>query len=175
MADIQCRRLVAVATPVSSTYRVRGGHSLIGRGQDAAGIVTCGSGGRFYQVKANGMVRDVFDEQGIAGLKGWMGVGHGEWDTFPICGCGSGNSIPDIDTDAQSAIPLPEVQHTQKRSHSTSTRRTVSFSPMYVLPSITWLRLVLNRSLISEWQPRQYPCSAAIPGRRRPPTHQHRL
>lgn len=23
------------------------------------------------------MVRDVFDAQGIAGLKGWMGVGHG--------------------------------------------------------------------------------------------------
>jgi amidophosphoribosyltransferase len=40
--------------------------------------VTCGSGGRFYQVKANGMVRDVFDSQGIAGLKGYMGVGHGE-------------------------------------------------------------------------------------------------
>jgi amidophosphoribosyltransferase len=41
--------------------------------------VTCGSGGRFYQVKANGMVRDVFDAQGVAGLKGWMGVGHGEY------------------------------------------------------------------------------------------------
>lgn len=24
------------------------------------------------------MVRDVFDAQGIAGLKGYMGVGHGE-------------------------------------------------------------------------------------------------
>jgi hypothetical protein len=23
------------------------------------------------------MVQDVFDAQGIAGLKGWMGVGHG--------------------------------------------------------------------------------------------------
>ncbi|ORY24062.1 phosphoribosyltransferase-like protein [Naematelia encephala] len=51
------------------------------RGQDAAGIVTCGSGGRFYQVKANGMVRDVFDAQGIAGLKGWMGVGHVRYPT----------------------------------------------------------------------------------------------
>lgn len=57
--------------------------SLIGiyvrhSGQDAAGVVTCGSGGRFYQVKANGMVRDVFDEAAVAGLKGWMGIGHGE-------------------------------------------------------------------------------------------------
>jgi len=47
------------------------------RGQDAAGVVTCGSGGRFYQVKSNGMVRDVFDSKAVAGLKGWMGVGHG--------------------------------------------------------------------------------------------------
>lgn len=39
--------------------------------------MTCGSGGRFYQVKANGMVRDVFDAASVGGLKGWMGVGHG--------------------------------------------------------------------------------------------------
>lgn len=24
------------------------------------------------------MVRDVFDEAAVAGLKGWMGIGHGE-------------------------------------------------------------------------------------------------
>lgn len=24
------------------------------------------------------MVRDVFDETAVAGLKGWMGIGHGE-------------------------------------------------------------------------------------------------
>ncbi|WOO83871.1 Amidophosphoribosyltransferase [Vanrija pseudolonga] len=51
------------------------------RGQDAAGVVTCGSGGRFYQVKANGMVRDVFDSQAITGLKGYMGVGHVRYPT----------------------------------------------------------------------------------------------
>lgn len=54
------------------------------RGQDAAGVVTCGSGGRFYQVKANGMVRDVFDTKGIQGLKGWMGVGHGMFQAVTI-------------------------------------------------------------------------------------------
>lgn len=59
-------------------YSVEGLSMLQHRGQDAAGVVTCGSGGRFYQVKANGMVRDVFDPKGIQGLKGWMGVGHGE-------------------------------------------------------------------------------------------------
>lgn len=44
-------------------------------------MVTCGSGGRFYQVKANGMVRDVFDPAGIRGLRGWMGVGHVRYPT----------------------------------------------------------------------------------------------
>lgn len=47
------------------------------RGQDAAGIVTCGPKGRFYQCKANGMVRDVFDANSIGKLVGGMGVGHG--------------------------------------------------------------------------------------------------
>lgn len=48
------------------------------RGQDACGIVTCGPKGRFYQCKANGMVRDVFDNNSISRLIGGMGVGHGE-------------------------------------------------------------------------------------------------
>lgn len=48
------------------------------RGQDAAGIVTCGNKGRFYQCKANGMVRDVFDANSLARLQGNMGVGHGK-------------------------------------------------------------------------------------------------
>jgi amidophosphoribosyltransferase len=60
-----------------NTYSVEALSLLQHRGQDAAGVVTCGSGGRFYQVKSNGMVRDVFDSKAVAGLKGWMGVGHG--------------------------------------------------------------------------------------------------
>jgi amidophosphoribosyltransferase len=48
------------------------------RGQDACGIVTCGPKGRFYQCKANGMVRDVFDTNAVGSLVGGMGVGHGE-------------------------------------------------------------------------------------------------
>lgn len=51
------------------------------RGQDAAGIVTCGARGRFYQTKANGMVRDVFDVNAIARLQGNMGVGHVRYPT----------------------------------------------------------------------------------------------
>ncbi|KAH9848856.1 Amidophosphoribosyltransferase [Lenzites betulinus] len=51
------------------------------RGQDACGIVTCGPKGRFYQCKANGMVRDVFDASAITRLAGGMGVGHVRYPT----------------------------------------------------------------------------------------------
>lgn len=48
------------------------------RGQDACGIITCGPRGRLHQVKSNGMVRDVFDDQAISTLRGCMGIGHGK-------------------------------------------------------------------------------------------------
>ncbi|KAH8548761.1 putative amidophosphoribosyltransferase [Umbelopsis sp. PMI_123] len=51
------------------------------RGQDAAGIVTCGQRGRLYQCKGNGMVRDVFDGKQLANLVGSLGVGHVRYPT----------------------------------------------------------------------------------------------
>jgi amidophosphoribosyltransferase len=45
--------------------------------KDAAGIVTCGHKGRFYQRKGNGMVRDVFDQKHLQNLVGSFGIGHG--------------------------------------------------------------------------------------------------
>ncbi|EIW68909.1 amidophosphoribosyltransferase [Tremella mesenterica] len=72
---------LATQTALAGSEICEGLSLLQHRGQDAAGIVTCGSHGRFYQVKANGMVRDVFDAQGLAGLKGWMGVGHVRYPT----------------------------------------------------------------------------------------------
>ncbi|KAF2262407.1 amidophosphoribosyltransferase [Lojkania enalia] len=52
------------------------------RGQDAAGIVTCGSGGRFYQCKGNGMASKVFhDGARISELPGFMGLGHLRYPT----------------------------------------------------------------------------------------------
>lgn len=51
------------------------------RGQDAAGIVTCGKGGRLYQCKGSGMARDVFTQDRMAKLVGNMGIGHLRYPT----------------------------------------------------------------------------------------------
>jgi len=51
------------------------------RGQDAAGIVTCASGGRFNLRKANGLVRDVFHKRHMLRLIGHMGIGHVRYPT----------------------------------------------------------------------------------------------
>ncbi len=51
------------------------------RGQDAAGIVTCGHKGRLFQCKGNGMARDVFESSKLENLKGYMGIGHVRYPT----------------------------------------------------------------------------------------------
>ncbi len=56
------------------------------RGQDAAGIVTC-ENGRFYQRKANGMVKDVFRTRHMRDLHGNIGIGHVR---YPTAGSSSG-------------------------------------------------------------------------------------
>ena len=47
------------------------------RGQDAAGVAVCASGGKIYQCKGNGMVSSVFhDGKRVRDLPGYMGIGH---------------------------------------------------------------------------------------------------
>ena len=58
------------------------------RGQDAAGIVTCGTKGRFYQCKGNGMARDVFTQQRMNNLMGNMGLTHLR---YPTAGSSAGS------------------------------------------------------------------------------------
>jgi amidophosphoribosyltransferase len=55
------------------------------RGQDAAGIVTCGRE-RLYLRKDNGLVRDVFHTRHMVNLPGNMGIGHVR---YPTAGCAS--------------------------------------------------------------------------------------
>ncbi|KAF2499332.1 amidophosphoribosyltransferase [Lophium mytilinum] len=52
------------------------------RGQDACGIATCATGGRFFQCKGNGMASKVFhDGSRVADLPGFMGLGHLRYPT----------------------------------------------------------------------------------------------
>jgi glutamine phosphoribosylpyrophosphate amidotransferase len=96
------------------------------RGQDACGIVTCGHKGRFYQCKANGMVRDVFDKGALSRLAGGMGVGHGLFHIAP----NAGQSFDKL-MHMQSAILRLEARLMRRRNLSTLTRRMESFSPTY--------------------------------------------
>ena len=50
------------------------------RGQDAAGIVTS-DGGRLSMRKANGLVRDVFQQEHMERLQGHHGIGHVRYPT----------------------------------------------------------------------------------------------
>ncbi|MCF6254594.1 MAG: class II glutamine amidotransferase, partial [Thiomicrorhabdus sp.] len=50
------------------------------RGQDAAGIVTS-EGGRFFQRKDNGLVKDVFRTRHMRDLHGSIGIGHVRYPT----------------------------------------------------------------------------------------------
>lgn len=58
------------------------------RGQDAAGILTCNQ--RFYTHQGLGLVREVFNQEKIQGLKGHMGIGH---TRYPTAGSSTPNDI----------------------------------------------------------------------------------
>lgn len=73
--------LLADPNGIASAELLEGAHFLQHRGQDAAGITTCGPRGRLYQCKGNGMARDVFTQARVSGLVGNMGVGHLRYPT----------------------------------------------------------------------------------------------
>lgn len=51
------------------------------RGQESAGIVT-GDGDLIYQHKGMGLVSNVFKEEDIKSMKGFMGIGHNRYSTM---------------------------------------------------------------------------------------------
>lgn len=55
-------------------------HSMQHRGQEAAGI-SSGDGERLFTIKDRGLVTQVFDEQKLATLKGYMAIGHTRYST----------------------------------------------------------------------------------------------
>lgn len=73
--------LLADPNGIASAELLEGSHFLQHRGQDAAGIITCGPGGRLYQCKGNGMVRDVFTQSRMNGLIGNFGIAHLRYPT----------------------------------------------------------------------------------------------
>ena len=57
------------------------------RGQDAAGIATCDETSKLHHHKANGLVRDVFQESDMHELKGNLGIGHCRYPTAGTSSC----------------------------------------------------------------------------------------
>ncbi len=134
------------------------------RGQDACGIVTCGPKGRFYQCKANGMVRDIFDEKSIQKLVGGMGVGHGElrfsW-------------YAPREMNAAIVSPLPHSWQLQQRGSTTLLRE---FTVRYCLCACAYLHSTKYFVLIllcEERQSDQYRITPSFPRRNCAPTYQH--
>ena len=83
------------------------------------------------------MVRDIFDSASVAGLKGWMGVGHGMSMSWSISTCTGGCLMSTVlgRADVQCDTPPLAARLTPRRSRSTSTRHTVSSLATYVSPA----------------------------------------
>jgi amidophosphoribosyltransferase len=72
------------------------------RGQDAAGIATCGAGELCVR-KASGLVRDVFQQHHMLELKGNAGIGHVR---YPTAGCDSASEAQPFYVNAPYGICL---------------------------------------------------------------------
>lgn len=87
------------------------------RGQDAAGIVTCGPKGRLFQCKGNGMVRDIFPKQQLIQLIGSMGVGHVR---YPTAGTSSSSEAQPFYVNSPYGLVFAHVFTTNKNGNITN-------------------------------------------------------
>jgi amidophosphoribosyltransferase len=67
--------------PEASTMAYLGLYALQHRGQESCGIVTMDPSGKSKEIKAMGLVSEVFDEKKLAYLEGHMAIGHNRYST----------------------------------------------------------------------------------------------
>ncbi|HRU38574.1 MAG TPA: amidophosphoribosyltransferase [Candidatus Goldiibacteriota bacterium] len=76
-----CGIVGVFGNPEASTMAYLGLYALQHRGQESCGIVTMNESGRSREIKAMGLVSEVFDEKKLAYLEGNMAIGHVRYST----------------------------------------------------------------------------------------------
>ena len=77
----ECGVFAAIGVPNAAQIVGLGLHALQHRGQESAGIVSCGEDGAFHSHKGLGLVSEVFTEARLAELPGTLAIGHNRYST----------------------------------------------------------------------------------------------
>ncbi len=82
----ECGVFGIYGVPEASQMAYYAMHSLQHRGQQACGIVSVNNEGKLAQIKGEGLVRDVFNEDNIRTLEGNIAIGHVRYPTTDVGG-----------------------------------------------------------------------------------------
>src|SRR5437867_7819913 len=77
----ECGVFAAIGVPNAAQVVGLGLHALQHRGQESAGVVSCGEDGVFHSHKGLGLVSEVFTEARLSGLPGPLAIGHNRYST----------------------------------------------------------------------------------------------
>ena len=77
----ECGVFAAIGVPSAAQVVGLGLHALQHRGQESAGIVSCGEDGVFHSHKGLGLVSEVFTEARLSRLPGPLAIGHNRYST----------------------------------------------------------------------------------------------